>query len=264
MAKTYKELNEGRYTTLHDYTKLSVLEKIYFSISPTTIVLRRLLSLLDSYVTEQKKNHLKILDVGCGGGIKDLTLRGEVYGLDISESSLRQCQKIYKQAKTVDLSKRYPFPDNTFDIVFCSEVYGHIAYKDKDRFLDEVQRVLKKGGFFVFSCETDGDNWLTRYLRKHNLYKKYWVDFDGHIGLETPKKTLERFRERFPQVNYKVNNTYIFTIDELITIFPSIASLFRGTMSRRLANLIIAPFYELSLRLARLSSANNICVYGKK
>ncbi len=215
-------------------------------------------------MNEKGKNPLKILDVGCGGGIKDLTLRGEVYGVDISESSIANAKKIYSQAKVVDLSKRYPFPDNTFDIVFCSEVYGHIAYKDKDHFLDEVQRVLKKGGFFVFSCETDGDNWLTRYLRKRNLYKKYWVDFDGHIGLETPNKTLERFRKRFSQVNYKVNNTYIFTIDELLTIFPLIATLFRSSMSRRIANIIIAPFYELSLRMARLSSANNICVYGKK
>lgn len=264
MASTYKQLNEGRYITLHDYTNLTPIERFYFKVSPTTIVLRRLLAILDEQIKGKNRKSLKILDVGCGGGIKDLTLRGEVYGIDISESSLANARRIYPHTKAADLSKRYPYPDNSFDVVFCSEVYGHIASKDKTHFMNEVARVLKKGGVFVFSCETDGNNWLTNHLRRKNLYKKFWVDFDGHIGLETPQKTISRFKERYSQVNYKINNTYIFTFDELATIFPSIEKIFRNPTSRRLANLLLTPVYYASLYLTTFSAANNICIYGKK
>lgn len=264
MSTNYKELNEGRYTTLHDYTNLSLLERIYFNFSPGTIVLRRLFRILDKYLQDSKLKNPKILDVGCGGGMKELALRGEVTGIDISNASLDNAKKIYKKAIAYDLSKRYPFPDESFDIVFCSEVYGHIAVTDKEHFMNEIKRVLKKDGSFVFSIETDGNNWLTRYLRKKNIYKKLWVDFDGHIGLETPQQTISRFKKRFRKVNYLVNNTYVFTADELASIFPSIARIAKNTSIRRIINLSIFPLYELSIRVTNLSSANNICIYGKK
>ncbi|MBI5045164.1 MAG: class I SAM-dependent methyltransferase [Candidatus Levybacteria bacterium] len=264
MSADYKELNEGRYTTLHDYTSLSLLEKIYFNFSPGTIVLRRLFKILDQHIQYSTQKNPKILDVGCGGGMKELALRGNVTGIDISDASLDNAEKIYEKVIAYDLSKSYPFPDESFDIVFCSEVYGHIDVNDKNHFMNEIKRVLKKDGFFLFSVETDGNNWLTRYLRRKKMYKKLWVDFDGHIGLETPKKTITRFEKRFRSVNFMVNNTYVFTVDELASIFPVIALLAKNTMVRRIINLSVFPLYELSIRAARLSSANNICIYGKK
>lgn len=264
MKTNYKELNEGKYITLHDYTRLSLPERIYFNFSPGTIVLRRIFKILDAYLRTSQLKRPKILDVGCGGGMKELTLRGDVTGIDISETSLDNAKKIYKKAIAYDLSKRYPFPDETFDVIFCSEVYGHIAVEDKEHFMREVKRVLKKGGFFVFSIETDGNNWLTRYLRKKKLYQKLWVDLDGHIGLETPQRTIKRFESKYGKVNYLINNTYVFTIDELIQIFPVFAKLGKVTALRRILNLVISPLYELSIRVTSLSAANNICIYGKK
>ena len=264
MESKYKKQNEGRYTTLYDFTDLSLLERTYFLISPTTLVIRRLLTILDHHM-DQKQKKYKILDLGCGGGIKDLSNRGEVWGLDISEKSLNNARKIYKKVVIADLSKRFPFFSESFDIVFCSEVYGHIGIEDKSHFLSEVKRVLKQRGFFIFSCETKGDNWLTRHLKKNGNYNKLWIEYDGHIGLETPMKTIKRFEKKFYNVKFSVNNSYVFTIDELITVFPFLSYIFFRPLFRRIGNLVIAPCYWLSITLlSTLKSANNICVYGNK
>jgi SAM-dependent methyltransferase len=262
----YKQLNEGRYTNLYDFTNLSSLESLYFELSPTTIVIRRLLKALDLYMKEDltKKSRCKILDVGCGGGIKDLTLRGDVTGIDISESSAKNARKIYKTVVLGDLSKKYPFADETFDVVYCSEVYGHIADKDKEHFLSEVRRVLKKDGAYFFSCETKGENWLTKHLKEIGKYQSLWIDHDGHIGLETPSKTIKRFKTKFSTAMYKINNTYVFTIDELLTIFPWFSIIFFNETVRRIGNIFLLPFYFASLRFCSLRSANNIIIYGKK
>lgn len=45
------------------------------------------------------------------------------------------------------------FPDRYFDILITSEVLEHVA--DLDRALEEIRRVLKPGGFHVFSIPVD-------------------------------------------------------------------------------------------------------------
>jgi 2-polyprenyl-3-methyl-5-hydroxy-6-metoxy-1,4-benzoquinol methylase len=45
------------------------------------------------------------------------------------------------------------FPDGYFDILITSEVLEHVA--DLDRTLEEIRRVLKPGGFHVFSIPVD-------------------------------------------------------------------------------------------------------------
>ena len=259
----YKTLFEGKFTTSHDYTRLSSIERIYFLFSPTTLVLRKMFSIVASYKST-KKQKLKILDVGCGGGINDLNQWGNVYGLDISATSIRGAKKIYTEALTRDLSKKYPYKDNFFDIVFCSEVYGHILLKDKEHLLNESNRVLKKGGLFVFSCETKGNNWLTNYLQEKDLYKKKWIDLQGHIGLEPALSAIKRFKKVFKNVKYSSNNTYVFTWDELATIFPLIEIVCRVNVIRRLLNVLLAPLYELSIHVYTLDSINDILIYGEK
>lgn len=45
-----------------------------------------------------------------------------------------------------DASKRLPFPDNTFDVVYASHILEHIPWYDTRRVLAEWARVVKKGG----------------------------------------------------------------------------------------------------------------------
>lgn len=94
----------------------------------------------------------KVLDFGCGTGIylKLLTKRGaKVKGFDISKKMLEIAKK---ENPKLDLrfgsGYKIPFKEK-FDIVLASLVIDYL--KDWDRVFKQVNRVLKKGGYFIFS-----------------------------------------------------------------------------------------------------------------
>lgn len=95
----------------------------------------------------------KILDLGCGPGfhIKYLVKNGaSVKGLDISKELIHFAKK---ENPSVDFKigdmEKLPYKNAEFDIVLCSLVLGHL--KRWDRVLNEISRVLKAKGIFVFS-----------------------------------------------------------------------------------------------------------------
>ncbi len=84
----------------------------------------------------------RLLDFGCGRKpYKNLFAVTEYIGVDM-ETSGHQHEfseiDVYYDGKTI------PFPDESFDSVFCSEVFEHVF--NLDEILPEVKRVLKKGG----------------------------------------------------------------------------------------------------------------------
>jgi SAM-dependent methyltransferase len=105
----------------------------------------RIRKILDFFQKEKKKQ--KVLDIGCGEGqisqkIKELNFA--VYGLDISKKNVQIAKKRGICAKLGDVEKKFPFPNNSFDIVFAGEIIEHVY--DTSLFLKEINRVLKKGG----------------------------------------------------------------------------------------------------------------------
>ncbi|MBS3094183.1 class I SAM-dependent methyltransferase [Candidatus Pacearchaeota archaeon] len=97
-------------------------------------------------------NGKKILDFGCGSGIytKNLTKRGAIIkGFDISEEMLK-IAKAENPGLDLRLGSGYKIPfDEKFDIVFASLVLDYFSNWDKA--FKQVKKVLKKGGFFIFS-----------------------------------------------------------------------------------------------------------------
>lgn len=91
----------------------------------------------------------KILDVGCGrgdflGGFKERGL--DAYGLDREADAV----KIEGGAsvKCCDIEKNaFPFPDNTFDVVFSKSLIEHLY--NPENFITECRRVLKPGGRLI-------------------------------------------------------------------------------------------------------------------
>ncbi len=108
----------------------------------------------------------KILDIGCGNGeiSKSFQKLGmEVYGIDISESSMVNIDK--KNFKKHDLSTYpYPYEDETFDFIFSKSVVEHM--KDPDILTNEAYRLLKKDGIFI--CMTP--SW------KHSYKEAFYID----------------------------------------------------------------------------------------
>lgn len=89
-----------------------------------------------------------IVDVGCGDGDVTKELPGEIHGIELLKSRVERARKngvncIHGSAE------KLPYKDNTFNKAICSEVLEHLFYPEKA--VKEIHRVLKPGGFCVFT-----------------------------------------------------------------------------------------------------------------
>jgi ubiquinone/menaquinone biosynthesis C-methylase UbiE len=136
----------------------------------------------------------KVADLGCGGGWKFFARIGSVIGIDLSFPSLQNAKQVYNNVVQADVAF-LPFIDNSFDVVVSSDLLGHIPLDRKDQVLLEIYRVLKPGGLTVHYVETFSNDPLSAFARKYpDLYQRYIIAPEGHIGIETVSKTMERFR----------------------------------------------------------------------
>lgn len=135
-----------------------------------------------------------VLDMGCGGGWRYFTRLGKVVGLDLSHASLRNARQIYPLAVQAS-GTALPFADATFDFVVSLDLLGHIPVQEKGRLVSEIWRVLRPGGQTVHYVETLSEDPMNTFARRYpDLYYRHVVAPEGHVGLETPAATFERFR----------------------------------------------------------------------
>jgi len=92
----------------------------------------------------------KSLDIGCDKGDFSVQLQKlgfETYGTDIRKNVLKEAQKAKVKTRLCDLEKRFPFKDNSFDLLFAGEIIEHLF--DTDHFIKECKRVMKPGGILI-------------------------------------------------------------------------------------------------------------------
>ena len=100
----------------------------------------------------------KVLEAGCGTGnyVVSLTkMRHNVTGIEIDSKRVNIAKK-YMQDYNIDPKKivlgdltKLPFKKESFDAIFCHGVIEHII--DSNKAIEEMTRVLKKGGFAMIS-----------------------------------------------------------------------------------------------------------------
>ncbi len=107
------------------------------------------LALLDTYLP--KKQHLDVLDGGCGTGGMMLALAryGRVTGIDFSPLAVG-----YSRQRGLDRVMRasvthLPFPNECFDLVTSFEVLYHLGVSDDGQAIQEFARVLRPGGHML-------------------------------------------------------------------------------------------------------------------
>jgi len=95
----------------------------------------------------------RVLDLGSGSGrdVKTFTDFGfDCIGIEGSRGMVAQAKKRYPKEKyfVMDIRK-LKFPDGYFEAVWSWSVLTHLDRKGKKQSLNEVFRVLKKGGIFI-------------------------------------------------------------------------------------------------------------------
>lgn len=115
-----------------------------------------------------------ILDLGCGEGVfaRISFGKGKIdVGLDIDKKSARLAEKSGSYQKVVVAKgSKIPYPDNYFKTVVSNSVLEHI--EDLDAVFNEVYRVLKKKGRFIFIVpdkSTAEYFFYAKFLEKINL-----------------------------------------------------------------------------------------------
>lgn len=154
----------------------------------------------------------KILDVGCGIGRKTIPLTkyldkdGRYEGFDIVRVGIDWCRKristkfpnfhfllvdVFNKhynplGKLKPSEFRFPFENESFDLVVLSSVFTHMLPADVENYFSEIARVLKKGG---------------RSLLTFFLLNK------GSLELINAKKSTLDFKYEYEK--YRIINPYI-------------------------------------------------------
>jgi 2-polyprenyl-6-hydroxyphenyl methylase/3-demethylubiquinone-9 3-methyltransferase len=104
----------------------------------------------------QDLNPVRLLDIGCGGGVltEELASLGcQVTGIDISARSIEIARAHAAQSGLsidyrVGSGTNLPFEDQHFEAVSCCDTLEHI--REWKQVIAEASRVLKPGGLFLF------------------------------------------------------------------------------------------------------------------
>ncbi|MEO8394185.1 MAG: class I SAM-dependent methyltransferase [Chloroflexota bacterium] len=98
-----------------------------------------------------------VLDFGCGVGrvtrhLKPLS-NWEIHGCDYNSALIAWCQKhlTFATFKVNQLAPPLPYSDAQFDLIFAFSVFTHLDEKLTHSWIRELARVLRPGGYLVFS-----------------------------------------------------------------------------------------------------------------
>lgn len=98
---------------------------------------------------------LKVLDVGCGGGIlcEAMALKGaQIVGIDAEADAIQTAQQ-HAESKSLDIhylcTPIEEFEQGTFDVITCMEMLEHV--NNPELVLAHCKRLLKPGGILLLS-----------------------------------------------------------------------------------------------------------------
>lgn len=158
------------------------------------------------------------LDFGAHDGkvIAEFVKSGVVFkaiGLDANSEVVTKSQgtlPLNVELHTITVGDKIPFPDEAFTSVSVFGVLEHVY--DQDKLLKELNRVTKKGGFFIVSVPgkhffsfMDFGNWKFVFPKTHKLFicswkgkdyyqHRYVTNKDGLIGdIEAKKAWHQHF-----------------------------------------------------------------------
>jgi ubiquinone/menaquinone biosynthesis C-methylase UbiE len=125
-----------------------------------------------------------VLDSACGSGYGSDILAGtaaEVDGIDISVEAIEYNKQIYHRDNLKFFTgniEKLPFPNDYFDVVVSFETIEHVSGDIQNKFLAEIERVLKPNGILCMSTPDKYEFTDKRAQGHHSEYhvKEFYKD----------------------------------------------------------------------------------------
>jgi len=174
--------------------------------------------------------HSRSLDLCCGTGIlgKAFLARGwEVNGVDLTKEMADEAGRHFKTI--VSNIEKLPYEDNSFDVAYLRQSYMLV---DGPKALNEIKRILRPGGIFVFSQsvafsdEEDGPQYEKIQTARHINMVKYYKTGDLVSELEVNGFKVEHkdFLQIPESVDCWLNNALALSSESKEKIFNLIAN----------------------------------------
>jgi len=105
---------------------------------------------------QQLEDNLRVLDLGSGNGRNAnhlASMGANISGIEISQTAIRMAREAARiKQVTVDyiqqsFGERFPFDDNTFDIIIDVTSSNSLNEQERETYLAELHRTLKPQGF---------------------------------------------------------------------------------------------------------------------
>ena len=175
-------------------------------------------NIINSFKIQNKKKPLekiKILDVGCGGGLLSepmSRLGAEVVGLDASEKNINVA-KLHAIKNKLKIKYFCTSPENykasyKFDVILNMEIVEHV--EDIDLFLRACSKLLKKDGImFVATLNKTLKSYLFAILGAEYVLR--WLpigthEWDKFVKPEDLIKTLKKYNLNLDEISgFKFN-----------------------------------------------------------
>jgi ubiquinone/menaquinone biosynthesis C-methylase UbiE len=162
-------------------------ERLPDDLSPVDLELRR------RFLLTSVRAGDRALDLGCGEGVFTAMLAEAgtaVVGVDVAEAALRRARSRHPSLsfRIAPIDGPLPFEDNSFDLVWASEVIEHIA--DTAAWLSEVRRVLAPGGRLSITTPSHG-----RLAVLLHGVERYSEPLGDHLHLYTKRSLSGLLRE---------------------------------------------------------------------
>jgi SAM-dependent methyltransferase len=131
---------------------------------------QNLQELVRRYAGRELADMAAVLDWGCGCG--RILRHGlecgitNIHGVDIDRLNIQWLCEKFPQGSYLrtDFDPPLPFAGEFFDVVYGHSVFTHLARSDQDLWLEELSRVLKKGGYAFVTVATELGTYLAHHL----------------------------------------------------------------------------------------------------
>tara|TARA_B100000287_G_scaffold93712_1_gene85892 strand:+ start:229 stop:957 length:729 start_codon:yes stop_codon:yes gene_type:complete len=131
---------EGKFKPLHKFNPIRI-----------SYIKKNIIDTLKLEITKKPLNKVKILDIGCGGGLLSepmSRLGADVVGIDASEKNIK-IARLHAKKNNLDIKYLCASPENLktddkFDVILNMEIIEHVD--NVDFFLKSCSHLLKKNG----------------------------------------------------------------------------------------------------------------------